>query len=183
MKINQGSEHLWKLSIWMLIPISVWVVKEEDGITLVDAGVSQMTKGIRRFFESLNAGPLKRILLTHGHADHIGAIERLRQVYSVPVFAHEVEIPYLDGREAYPRRKKAVELVKKGVVKPLVQEGQQLIKVGECRPYFTPGHSPGHVVYYHEQDQILICGDLFTSKKSRLNRPIPNVYSKYESSD
>ena len=37
----------------------------------------------------------------------------------------------------------------------------------------TPGHSPGHVVYYHEQDQVLLAGDLFTSKKGNLHQPMP----------
>ena len=39
-------------------------------------------------------------------------------------------------------------------------------------PYLTPGHSPGHVVYYHEQDQVLLAGDLFTSKKGELHQPM-----------
>lgn len=40
-------------------------------------------------------------------------------------------------------------------------------------PYLTPGHSPGHVVYHHAEDGVLMAGDLFTSKRGRLHRPMP----------
>ena len=37
---------------------------------------------------------------------------------------------------------------------------------------FTPGHAPGHVVFYHEEDEVLICGDLFISEEDALHPPI-----------
>lgn len=45
--------------------------------------------------------------------------------------------------------------------------------IAGVRPYLTSGHSPGHVVYYHEKDKVLLAGDLFTSKKGKLHQPIP----------
>ncbi|GGH87496.1 hypothetical protein JOD43_000848 [Pullulanibacillus pueri] len=39
MKVEQISEHIWSLKSWMGIPIHVWVVKGQEGVTLVDAGV------------------------------------------------------------------------------------------------------------------------------------------------
>src|SRR5699024_1413354 len=101
---------------WMLIPIHVWVVADKHGVTLVDAGLPSMAKGILDFIDQLNAGPLKRILLTHGHPDHIGAINKILKVKTVPVFAHRIEIPYMEGDYPYPRRKKAVATVKKGFI-------------------------------------------------------------------
>ena len=67
MKAEKISEHIWSLRTWMIVPIHVWVVVDEDGVTLVDAGMPMMAKGIMKFIKQLNAGPLKRILLTHGH--------------------------------------------------------------------------------------------------------------------
>ncbi len=46
MKAKQISDHIWSLKTWMIIPIHVWVVVEEDGITLIDAGMPMMAKGI-----------------------------------------------------------------------------------------------------------------------------------------
>jgi len=74
MKMKQVSEHIWGLHAWMVFPITVWLVKEEDGVTLVDGGLQTMAGGIRSAMQTLGIGPLKRIVLTHGHSDHVGAI-------------------------------------------------------------------------------------------------------------
>ena len=77
MKITRVSEHIWSVSAWLVFPITVWLVKEEDGATLVDAGMPFMAKGIAGAVKPLGIGPLRRIVLTHGHSDHVGAIRRL----------------------------------------------------------------------------------------------------------
>lgn len=172
MNITQISEHIWKLGIWMIVPIQVWVVKENDGVTLIDTGIELMAGGILRFLRELDAGPLKRILLTHAHPDHVGAIEKIRQQYPVPVFLHTREKPYAEGELPYPRRKKSKIFIKPGTVTELEELKGKLVPLGSLVPYHTPGHSPGHVVYYHEQDNVLIGGDLFTTGKNKLKRPI-----------
>jgi len=174
MKVEQVSDHIWSLKTWMLIPIQVWVVVEKNGVTLVDAGLPSMAKGILKFIEQLNAGPLEKIVLTHGHSDHIGSIKRILKVKTVPVFAHRIEIPYMEGDYPYPRRKKSTASVEKGLVHVFPEdEDKKLQEIGSLTPFFTPGHSPGHVAFYHHDDRVLLAGDLFTSKKGRLRRPIP----------
>jgi glyoxylase-like metal-dependent hydrolase (beta-lactamase superfamily II) len=67
---------------------------------LVDAG---MPKSANRIIEAAEnrfgaENKPKAIVLTHGHFDHVGAIIELIQHWSdVPVFAHELELPYLTG--------------------------------------------------------------------------------------
>lgn len=174
MKVTQISEHIWSLKTWMLIPIHVWVVADEDGVTLVDAGIPLMANGIQKFIDGLQAGPLQRIVLTHGHSDHVGAIKRISKEKPIPVYAHRIEIPYMEGDLPYPRRKKSEQTVTKGLVIALQEdEHNNILPIGGLTPYHTPGHSPGHVVYYHEKDQVLLAGDLFTSKKGKLHRPMP----------
>ncbi|WP_419877271.1 MBL fold metallo-hydrolase [Brevibacillus centrosporus] len=174
MKVEQISRHIYSLHTWMVIPLRVWVVVEEDGVTLIDAGIPFMAKGILSFIDRLHAGPLKRILLTHGHSDHVGAVKRIRENTQVPVYAHSIEIPYLEGELAYPRRKRPEVTVTPGVVQPLAaDECGELEVVAGLKPYLTPGHSPGHVIYYHEEDQVVLAGDLFTSKAGKLHRPMP----------
>lgn len=174
MKVIRVSEHIWCLKTWLGIQIRVWAVAGKDGITLVDAGIPIMKKGILQFVKQLQAGPLRRIVLTHGHADHVGAINGILKWHDVPVFAHSIELPYMEGEAPYPRRKKASAFVQKGIVLPLECDGTgRLMPIGGLTPYLAPGHSPGHVVYYHEQDRVMLAGDLFTSKKGKLNRPMP----------
>lgn len=174
MKIERVSEHIWALKTWMLFPVRVWIVAEEDGVTLVDAGVGSMAKGILKFVEQLGAGPIRQIVLTHGHSDHVGSVTSIREHHQVPVYVHPVEIPYMEGDIAYPRRKKAAASLPKQLATPLsVDQDGRIESVGTLKGHHTPGHSPGHIVYYHEKDGVLLAGDLFTSKKGRLNRPMP----------
>ncbi len=173
MKVKKVSEHIWSLKTWILIPIHVWIVADEEGLTLVDAGIPMMAKGIMKYMNQLEAGPLRRILLTHGHSDHVGALKSILSETNVPIYAHEIEIPYMEGDLIYPRRKKAEHNVAKGIVQSLQEDEQGGLKsIAGLTPYLTPGHSPGHVVYYHEQDQVLLAGDLFTSKKGKLHQPM-----------
>jgi glyoxylase-like metal-dependent hydrolase (beta-lactamase superfamily II) len=185
MKLVQISDHIWSLKLWMLIPLHVWIVKEETGVTLVDAGIPMMAKGILKAINQLQAGPLQQISLTHGHSDHVGAIHRIRQVSPVPVYVHRHEIPCLEGDQPYRPGQKAAATMQKGLAQPLPEDSQgRLLPARSLTPYWTPGHSPGHVVYYHEVDKVLLSGDLFSSKNGKLRKPLftPNMEETLRSS-
>ncbi|WP_274649232.1 MBL fold metallo-hydrolase [Paenibacillus humicola] len=173
MKAERVSEHIWSLRTWIIIPIRVWIVVEEDGVVLVDAGIGAMARGILAFIDKLDAGPLKAIVLTHGHSDHTGSVKAILRNRQVPVYADGIELPYMEGEQPYPRRKKAVPFLPKGIARPLPEAGGEPAPFGSLTPFRTPGHSPGHVAYYHERDGVLLAGDLFTSKRGRLQRPMP----------
>lgn len=182
MKVERVSEHIWSLCVWVLIPVRVWLVKGPDGVSLVDAGLPFMARGILRTVDALGLGPLTRILLTHGHADHVGAILGIQKHVTVPVYAHRIELPYMEGDKAYPRRKKARPSVPKGLVAPLLETSSgSLQDVAGLTPYLTPGHSPGHVVYFHKEDRVLIGGDLAMTKHGALRPPIAMFTSDMDS--
>lgn len=173
MRVERVSAHIWAVSTWVLVPVRVWLVAAEDGVTLVDAGIPSMAGAILQAVDRLGAGPLRRILLTHGHSDHTGAIARILRQRPVPVCAHALEIPYMTGQLPYPRRRAAAATVSPGVAEPLTEEAPGVLaRVGGLRPYLTPGHSPGHVAYYPEQDRVLLAGDLFTTRRGRIGRPM-----------
>ena len=115
LKATQISDHIWRLGIRVLLPIHVWIVCEQDGITLVDGGIGWMEKGIRRFIHDLGAGPLRRIVLTHGHYDHVGVIPALLREWDVPVYVHGSEIQFMEGRLPYPAGRKQLRFCRPGL--------------------------------------------------------------------
>ena len=171
MHYKQISEHIWKLNIRMVVPIGIWLVKDEHGVALIDTGISVMSGNIMKYIKEVQGGRLQHILITHGHPDHVGGLSAILKQNDVPVYAHQTEIPYMEGDKIYPGKKKAKALVQKGKLTPLPEEDGKLVRLSGLQPYVTPGHSPGHVVYYHEEDDMLLAGDLFTTQDGRLKRP------------
>ncbi|MFJ8235933.1 MBL fold metallo-hydrolase [Ureibacillus sp. NPDC094379] len=152
-----------------------------DEWTLIDAGMPNSADAIIKEAESRfgkNAKP-NAIVLTHGHFDHVGAIIELVNHWNVPVYAHELEIPYLTGQKSYPEADPTVEggLVAKmspyfpnepiqlgDQVKSLPKDGTIPTLEG-WKWIHTPGHSPGHVSLFRESDRALIAGDAFVTVK------------------
>lgn len=152
-----------------------------DAWVLVDAGLHGSAGRIIRAAERLyGAGARPRgIVLTHGHFDHIGALQTLLEYWDVPVYAHELELPYLTGRSAYPPPDPTVgggamaQMSRLYPVGPFdfTQHLQQLPGDGALpgapgwRWVETPGHSSGHVSLFRSSDRTLIAGDAVVTTK------------------
>ncbi|TYP78078.1 MBL fold metallo-hydrolase [Paenibacillus methanolicus] len=150
-----------------------------DGYVLVDAGMPRSADAIIEAAEErfgANTRP-SAILLTHGHFDHVGAIIELIEHWRVPVYAHELELPYLTGRKSYPEPDPSVEggMVAKlsgffpnepidlgHHVQPLPEDGTVPF-LPDFRWIATPGHTEGHVSFFREKDRALIAGDAFVA--------------------
>lgn len=117
------------------------------------------------------------ILLTHGHFDHVGGIVHLLERWQVPVYAHPLEHPFLSGRQAYPAPDTSVEggLLAKiaaiyphepidisAALRPLPADGTVPGLPG-WRWLHVPGHAPGQVAFFRDEDLLLISGDAFVA--------------------
>ena len=149
--------------------------------TLIDAGIPG-TAGLiagtaeKRF--GSNARPAA-IILTHGHFDHVGALKHLAEQWDAPIYAHELEIPYLNGTAAYPPADPSVGGGMMSLLSPLYPRGPldvsdrlHVLPADGSVPFMpgwrwihTPGHAPGHVSLWRDADKIIIAGDAFITTR------------------
>ena len=144
---------------------------------LIDAGIAGSAGAIEKGAEHRfgKKSPPAAIIMTHGHFDHVGALETLADRWGVPIFAHTRELPYLDGRESYPPADPSVGggmmaalsgLYPRGPIdvsahlQPLPADGSVPF-LPEWRWIHTPGHAPGHVSLWRDRDRSLVVGDAF----------------------
>lgn len=104
---------------------------------------------------------IEAILLTHGHFDHTGAVNELREALGVPVYAHEDADRYLLD----PRMNLSAFCVGNWTVRNVkyLRHGDTIsLKANPAfslRVIHTPGHTTDSVVYYSEKDRVAFVGD------------------------
>ena len=74
MKLIQEAKNLFRLTRFGMV--NCFLVKEDDGLTLVDTGLAGSALSIRGAANSLGSA-IRRIVLTHAHVDHVGSVDAL----------------------------------------------------------------------------------------------------------
>lgn len=164
------------------------VTDEENGTTLVDAGLPDQTEAIGAALAEAGTGvrDLRRIIFTHQDLDHVGSGAALVRQSGARVLAHPADAPYIEGRlrplkpspemlKQRPHMRKVLERLEPVAVDEQVEDGSRLALAGETRVVFTPGHTPGHISLYLVGPKILIAGDALTAEGGYLNGPNPSV--------
>jgi len=148
----------------------------DRGWILIDAGILGAGPAIAHAAEErFGAGSRPAaILLTHGHFDHVGALALLADRWDAPIFAHELEHPYLNGTTSYPAPDPTVggglmSMLSRFYPRGPIDVSARLNRlVPDALPFLpdwtwihTPGHSPGHISLWRPEDRTLIAGDAF----------------------
>ena len=162
MRVVQIGERAHQLTQWGMI--NAFLVREEDGFTLVDTCMGQAeaiveaSVGLRQ--------PIARIVLTHAHRDHVGSLDALvRKLPEAKVMVGRREMRLLRGdltlessEARYPLRGGYARSDAK--VARELDEGD---KVGSLRVVGSPGHTPGHIALLDERDGTLFGGDAWST--------------------
>lgn len=132
------------------------------------------------------------ILITHWHNDHAAGAAEVAEVSGAPIYYHATEAPHLTRVKAFAGIRGAISslipetgplVLMKGLLgnapqravraTHYVADGDRLF--GQFVAIETPGHTIGHVSYYHEPTRTLFCGDALAVIGTRLRfmaRPV-----------
>ena len=154
-------EHLIQVTRFGIV--NCYLVREEDGFTLVDTGLPRSAKALLGAAHEAG-GEIVRIVLTHAHGDHAGSVDAVREeLPGVELSISERESRLLAGDmslEAAEAQAKLRGSFPKVAAKPdrLLNPGD---RVGALEVVAAPGHTPGQIALLDIRDRALIAGDAF----------------------
>ena len=142
-----------------------------DRMVIVDSGepYRSWTQQILDYHAELGRPAISAILITRGHGDHIGGLDRIQEAMGCPVRCH----PKLEPRLTHRLGPGCV--VKVG--------SRERIPIGgrlSVRAYFTPGHEDDHVSYYLAADKAVFSGDCILGNSSSSVRNLRQYMASVE---
>jgi glyoxylase-like metal-dependent hydrolase (beta-lactamase superfamily II) len=148
-------------------PVNCYLVEEKEGLTLIDAALPYSVKGILKAAAKIGK-PITRIVLTHAHEDHVGALDALKLALpQVPVYASVRDARLMEGDRSLlpgePNLPIKGSVPKKLKTRPdvLVHEGD---RIGSLQAIGSPGHTPGSMSFLDTRTRALIAGDAFQTR-------------------
>lgn len=161
--------------------VNACLIGSADKFVLVDTGLENSADFILQCVENRfgeNSRP-EAIILTHGHFDHVGSVIKLSELWDVPVYIHQLEMPYVTGKKDYPLEDPTVD---EGLVAKMsptfphtsidisfravaLPDDGSVPGMPDWKWIHTPGHTEGHVALFREKDRVLIAADAFCTTK------------------
>lgn len=192
--MNSETKYQKKTSNFFTVAPGVWGMKDvfvniymilnpfDGNWVLVDSGLKWSARKIKKMAQQIFGDDAKpsAIILTHGHFDHTGSLEKLIEEWNVPVYVHYLEVPYLTGKSSYPPADPSVGgglmslMAWAYPTTPInilnhinvLPENGGVPGLPEWKFLHTPGHTPGHISLYRESDGVIIAGDAFVTTKA-----------------
>ena len=124
-------------------------------------------------FISQNNLNVKRLILTHGHIDHINGNKYVFDTYDILPEMHKDDVYFIEKQVATANMY-GIPTIQSPMPKEFIKEGD-VIRFGNSslQTLHTPGHSPGSISYYNLEDKFIIGGDvLFYGSIGRSDLPM-----------
>jgi hydroxyacylglutathione hydrolase len=155
---------------------NIFLVTGDDPIVVDTSTGSDITRVFRGLTEFGDVDAVKRILLTHGHLDHVGGAADMKKKLSAEVLIHEIDAPMILDSGIWDSQKRMfgieVEPAKVGTFTDgdVFSTGEHDFKV-----IHTPGHTGGSVSLFDSSGGALISGDtVFAGGVGRWDLPTGN---------
>ncbi len=167
MRITTHGRYLVQLTRFpRVFPVNCYLVREDDGLTLIDAGLAGSAPAILNAARDLGL-PIKRIVLTHAHGDHIGSAEALHQLLpEAEVLVSARDARFLAGDMRLDPGEPQAKL--RGDYRTITTKPSRLLadgdRIGSLQVVSSPGHTPGHIALFDPRDGSLIAGDAFQTR-------------------
>lgn len=157
-------------------------MREDDGLTLIDTAVAGSGKAIMAAAARMGA-PIRRIVLTHAHSDHVGSLDALAaQLLDAEVLISEREARLL-RKDLSLDPGEPQDKPRGGFPGPDTEPTGRLgpgETVGSLEVIAAPGHTPGQIALLDHRDGTLFCADAFstlggvaTSARTNPRFPLP----------
>ena len=173
-------EKFYYNSIDDLLANTYVVSDDKNKCVVIDPGKDD--DGVINYLENHKLLPVA-ILLTHGHIDHIGGVNRLAERYRVSVYIHELDLEML----YQPRLNLSSEFgkdfkINANVVAIKDKEEFKFLNEDIIKVLHTPFHTKGSVCYYFVNNKCLFSGDtLFKESIGRDDLPNADPSKTHES--
>ncbi|MEM9421880.1 MAG: MBL fold metallo-hydrolase, partial [Pseudomonadota bacterium] len=119
-------------------------------------------------------GTIKKIWLTHGHIDHAGGVMELKERTDATIEGAHPEEEFWFSQISEQVKRFGMDIEARNVVTDRWLDDGDKVELGEntFRISFTPGHAPGHIIFYHERTKLAFVGDtLFKGSIGRTDLP------------
>jgi len=145
--------------------VNAFLVRENDGFTLIDTMFTGSAKAILAAADEAGA-PIKRIVVTHAHSDHVGSLKALEALLpEAELIASERESRLMRGdRDLDPGE--SDRKLRGGYPKLEIEFDREVREddsIGSLRVTATPGHTPGQIGLMDTRDGSLIAADAYSS--------------------
>lgn len=167
MQTTRHGDYLVQLTrLPRVFPVNCYLVREDDGLTLVDTALPGSAPAILAAARQLDA-PIVRIALTHAHGDHVGALDELHALLpDAAVLITARDARFLKGDMSLDPGEPQTKL--RGDYRRRTTPPTRLLargdRVGSLEVIAAPGHTPGHIAFLDRRDGTLVAGDAFQTR-------------------
>ena len=185
--IEEIFPHIYALPLGY---VNAFMLEEENGLTLIDAGLRGNERRLWKAIARINRKPsdVDHILVTHHHADHVGSLAAVKQASGAEAYVHPLDAPIVAGERPRPAANGAsitgrlfgrmILRLPQNNPEPVladhaINDGDELPIGGGVRAIHTPGHTAGHVSFFVEGNGgVLFAGDAAANMLGRLGKPL-----------